>query len=301
MAKPKIDLADPAIAATIKAYREKALLALKLAAPKEDAVRPIYALNARTQSVEQVGSCVLLKVQGKFFALSASHVFDQVKEYSLLFGHGDRLQSLVGERFSSKKGPSGSHQDDPIDASVYHITSSVADNISASFLTLQDLDIMPADQSSDFHVVAGYRVSQSKSSSKGHSTKLDLYPSIEVAHDHYEHRKFSRRTHLLLSFEDQVLVDGRWQTSPSIRGVSGGAIFRTPNLSPIAFDMNLEYGKIKLAAVLIEKRKKSGDFLSAAVGTRLGFYFGLIDKYLPELHFKEMLIAEHQRQIKMPT
>jgi hypothetical protein len=140
-----------------------------------------------------------------------------------------------------------------------------------------------------------------QSTSKGHNTKLDRYPSLELDHDHYERLKLSRETHLLLAFEDQALVDGKWQTAPSIRGFSGGAIFRIPNLSPFTSATKTEFGEIKLAAILIERRKGERDrFFSAAVATRLGIHFGLIHKYLPELQFDEMLAAEYARQTNAP-
>ncbi len=297
MAKPKFDLTDPTVSAGIKIYKERATLAYKLAASKDDAVRPVYALNERTQSVQHVGSCVLLKVQDEFFGLTASHVFDDVGKYQLLFGFGERLHSFAGDRFSTARGPSGSHQDDPVDASVFHITSDVAKEIASSFLTLQDLDLVAADRNPEFYVATGYRVSQSKSTSTGHSTKLDRYPSLELDHDHYDRLKLSREMHLLLAFEDQVLLDGRWQTAPSIRGFSGGAIFRIPHLSPSMSATKTEFGEIKLAAILIERRKGERDrFHSAAVGTRLGVHFGLIHRYLPELQLNEMLAAEYARQ-----
>ena len=108
--------------------------------------------------------------------------------------------------------------------------------------------------------------------------------------------------HLLLAFEDQMLIDGKWQTSPSIRGFSGGAIFRIPQLSPNATTTKTDFGEIKLAAILIERRKGKRDrFFSAAVGTRLGVHFGLIHKYLPELGFDKMIAAEHARHTDAPT
>jgi hypothetical protein len=302
MTKPKIDLTHPAVSAGIKIYKERAILACKLAAAKDDAVRPVYALNEHTQSVVHVGSCVLLKVQDEFFALSASHVFDNVGKYQLLFGFGDRLHSFAGDRFSSARERSGSHQDDSIDSSVFHITSDVAEEIASIFLSLQDLDLVAADRASEFYVATGYRVSQSRSSLTGNSTKLDRYPSLELDHDHYEHLKLSREMHLLLAFEDQVLVDGKWQTAPSIRGFSGGAIFRIPDLSPFTSATKTAIGEIKLAAILIARRKGKRDrHLPAAVGTRLGVHFELIHKYLPELGFDEMLAAEHARLTDAPT
>lgn len=302
MAKPKIDLADPIVSAGIEIYKEQATRAYELAAKYDDAVRPIFALNERTQSVQHVGSCVLFKVEGQYFALSASHVFDDVGEYQLLIGHGDRLHSLGGDRFSSKKGASGSHRDDPIDASVFHITADVAAAIHSSFLSLEDLDLVAAARGPEFYVAAGYRVTQSRSTPKGHTTKLDRYPSLELDNDHYEYLSLSRTSHLVLAFEDHVLVDGKWQMAPSIRGLSGGAMFRIRNLSPFASGDKQQSNEVKLAAILIERRKGKGDrFFSSAVGTRLGIHFGLIHKYLPELKFDEMQLAEHARQTDIDT
>jgi hypothetical protein len=45
MTKPKIDLTHPAVSAAIKIYKERAILAYNLAAAKDDAVRPVYALS----------------------------------------------------------------------------------------------------------------------------------------------------------------------------------------------------------------------------------------------------------------
>jgi hypothetical protein len=180
MSKPKIDLTDPAISGVIRSYMDQAKLATTFAAVKDNAVRPVYALNEHTRVVEHVGSCVLFKVRDNFFGLSASHVFDSVGKYQLLFGHGNRLHSFAGDRFSSAKGRSGSHEDDPIDSSVFHFTSDIASELASSFLSLEDLDFGIADRKPELYVAAGYRVSQSRSNSKGHNTKLDRYPSVEL-------------------------------------------------------------------------------------------------------------------------
>lgn len=291
MAKPKLDLKNPIVAGVIKVAMEKAAEADRLAASKDDAVRPVYAAN-KLGKVEHVGSCVLLRIKDAFFALSASHVFDQVGDYVLLFGHGDLLHPLAGDRFSSPRGPSGTHQDDPIDASAYHITADIPDSVAASFLTLQDLDIFAADRSREFYVATGFRVSKSKSTNKGHSTRLERYPSNEVNQERYEHLKLSREMHLVLAAEDQVLIGGQWQTSPSIRGFSGGAMFRISGLSPLPSASADNLVKVKLAAILIARCKRNDRFDSAMVGTRLGVYFQMIDRYLPDLKIEELLTAE---------
>lgn len=287
MGKPKIDITSPLIAAGIRQYKEQATKAFDQAEKMDNAVRPIYALDERTQLVEHVGSGVLLAVADELFLLSASHVFDAVGAYQLLIGFGSRLMSFQGDRFSTIRGPSGTHSDDKIDASVFHLTDSAPKDVSASALRLSDLDIASAPRATEFYVASGYRVSQSRSTSKGHSTSLDRYPTLELDAGHYEHYKLNREWHLALAFEDDVLVDGRWQKSPSIRGFSGGAMFRVSGLSPLSRSDANTVHKLKLAAILIERRRGVRDKThSVAIGTRLGVHFGLIDKYLPELNFQ---------------
>ena len=298
MAKPKIDLDNPVVAAGIQAYQRQAQLAHTCAAAKDDAVRPIYTLDERTQSVHHVGSCVLLSVGGQVFALSASHVFDHVGSYQLLIGCGDRLHSLAGDRFSTKKGPSNTHADDPIDASVFHITAEVPRIVRSSALCPSDLDLTAAKRRPEFYVATGYRLSQSRTTSKGHAAKLDRYPTIELDEAHYLQGNRSRKWQLMLAFEEQVLLDGNWQTAPSIRGFSGGAMFRLPSVAVLPGLNPQAPPQVKLAAILIERSKgvRTG-IHSAAVGTRLGVHFGLIHKYLPELKFDNILAEENERQM----
>jgi hypothetical protein len=298
MAKPKLDLKDPSVVAAVSKYASHAKQAYELASMRDHVVRPVFAMDTNQQRVRHVGSCVLLTIQNEVFALSASHVFDEVGPYEFLFGLGTKLHSVGGDRFSAAKGPSGTHRDDPIDASVFHVHGDVPAEVRASALTLQDLDIVPAARALEFYVAMGYRVSQSRSTSTGHSAHLDRYPSIEVGEPEYRHYSLARDRHLLLAFEDQVLAEGRWQVAPSIKGMSGGAIFRVAGVALGRKHKTTDTkSEAKLAAILIERKKgASGKAVPVAVGVRLGYHFGLIHKYLPELQLDEMLRTERERQ-----
>lgn len=299
MAKPKIDLSDPSVKFAIELYGNKANVAAKVAATKDAAVRPIYALNARTGRFEQVGSCVLLAIADQVFALSASHVIvDAVGAYLPLIGCGAQLHPLPGEKFSSLPGPSGTHRDDPVDASVFHITATIPDEMRDSALALDDLDVLPSDREKCFFIATGYRNSQSKSTAKVHMATLDGYPTVELDTDHYKHWELDRNRHLLLASEDEVLVNMKWQQAPSIRGLSGGAIFRIDGIHATHAVKNRRTPRAKLSAILIERRKGSvrDKIYPAIVGTRLGVHLGLIHKYLPDLHLDEILAEECQRQ-----
>lgn len=207
----------------------------------------------------------------------------------------NRIHSFAGDRFSTKRGASGKHRDDPIDTSVFHITSEVPTEVGSSALVLGDLDVGTFPRAPELFVVCGYRVADSKSTPAGHSAQLSRYPTLESDEAHYGRLKRDREMHLMLAFEDHVAVDGRWQIAPSIKGISGGAIFRVvrPDKRPS------EEGapNVRLAATLTERVQKLGkDFSSVAVGTRLGVHFGLIQTYLPELRLEEAVLDEYHRQ-----
>ena len=297
MSIPKIDLEDPRIAAGVKLYSRQALKAYELVKCFDDAVRPVYAFDEGRKSVTHVGTGVLFTAGGELFLLSASHVFDAVGTYQLLIGATDVLRPFKGDRFSSARGASGTHRDDPIDASVFHIIDPVPEDIRASALQLSDLDLIGAARAPEFYVAAGFRVSQSKSTSIGHTTILDRYPTMELDEAHYRHFKLDRERHLALAFEGQNLVNGRWQKSPSLRGFSGGAMFRIAGLSALLPSKEEADRKVKLSAILIEQKKAvRNKFESGVIGTRLGVHFHLIDTYLPELGFQQMLHEAYEKQ-----
>lgn len=89
----------------------------------EKAVIPIYHLPELKKQPIQIASGLLVNIKDEYFIFSASHVFEQIGNHQLLTGDGlgNKVISLPGERFSTPRGKSGTHSDDPIDASVYHI------------------------------------------------------------------------------------------------------------------------------------------------------------------------------------
>lgn len=127
--KPNIDLKNPIVKEGIIYFQNKALEALKVPQRVESAVVPIYHVPKFKRKPVQIGSGVLVKIKSEYFILSASHVFDEIENYQLLIGDGtgSEIQSIPGDRFSSSKGKSGTHRDDPYDASVFHIQSPISE------------------------------------------------------------------------------------------------------------------------------------------------------------------------------
>lgn len=283
--KPNIDLDDPRVKLALKIVQKQMESALEVPQTVENAVLPIYWTLRSKVKPEQVGSGVVVRIKNEFFVFSASHVFDDIGAYQLLLGTGGgrKLVALSGERFSSKKGPSGTHSDDPIDASVFHIQSGLTERIKEVAINLNNLDLHQPDESRSVHMVAGFRVKKSNTVGNQANAKPECFPSIEYGDLKYSLLGIDKKFHIALAFEDQVLMAGSWQKSPTPKGFSGGAIIKVQGVKispPFSTDLN---AKQYLSAITIEQRREKAGKPGVLIGTRIGVHLGLIEKYLPRL------------------
>jgi hypothetical protein len=283
--KPDFDMDDPRVKFAIELHRKQMEKALSVSQTVEDSVLPIYWTLRSERKPEQVGSGVVVAIKDEFFVFSASHVFDDIGGFQLLLstGEGSKLASLSGERFSSKKGPSGNHSDDPIDASVFHIQSGITEKIKSIAISLNDLDLDQPDESRSVHMAAGFRVKKSNTDGNQAKAKRECFPSIEYGVDEYSSLGIDRKTHIALAYENQVLMGGRWQTSPTPKGISGGAIVKIQGVEmspPFSIESN---AKQLLSAITIEQRREKAGKPGVIIGTRIGVHLGLIHTFLPGL------------------
>lgn len=289
--KPNIDLQDERVHAAMLIYSARARLAYEAALKVEAAVRSIYVLPKHEKMPRQTGSCVVLKIGDEVFILSAAHVFEDIGSFPVLVGAGERLHELTGDRFSTRQGPSGTHQDDPIDAVAFHITSTVPDILRSGALSLDDVDKSTVFEEGEFYVVGGFHASRSKRLQQRLMSFQEMYPTIEQESANYKSIGLDRARQIGLVFEDEVLVNGKWQKSPSMVGMSGGAVFRIPDLRPHPLYVTPRSIRSVLSGIIIERRKKLGAIVPTLVSSRIGYHLGLIDKYLPELDLVSRLTS----------
>jgi hypothetical protein len=283
--KPNFDMDDPRVKLAIEIHRKQMEKALGVSQTVENSVLPIYWTLRSETKPEQVGSGVVVSIKDEFFVFSASHVFDDIGGFQLLLGIGDgsKLAALSGERFSSKKGSSGNHSDDPIDASVFHIQSGITDTIKSVAISLSDLDLDQPGESRSVHMAAGFRVKKSNTAGNQAKTKRECFPSIEYRTNEYSSLEVDRKTHIALAYENQVLMDENWQTSPTPMGLSGGAIVKVQGVEMSPPFSTKSNAKQLLAAITIEQRREKAGRPGVIIGTRIGVHLGLIDTYLQGL------------------
>ena len=285
--KVGIDLNDPGVQLALALVGRQVDMALALPQRVESAVLPIYHTLKR-KKLEQTGSGVAFTMGGEYFVLSASHVFDDIGVHQLCMAvsKGELLSNFGGERFSSAKGKSGTHSDDPIDASVFHIQSEVPEEFKRVALTLDDLDPDSSDELGCVYMAAGFRSSKSNTSGNQANAKRECFPSRELEQDDYLKLGLDRKMHIAVAYENQTIIGGRWQTSPTPKGISGGAMMRAkriPMLPRLGTSSREEDARQLLSGITIARRRESQGKPGALIATRVGVHLGLIQKYLPEL------------------
>ena len=288
--KPNINLKHPTIKSGVSILTDQMRMVLQNTSRFENAVCSILwtlKITMKDNPVpEQIGSGVVVEIQNEYFIFTASHVFDDIGDFQLLIGlqGSKKLLSLEGDRFSTAKGKSGTHSDDPIDASVYHhIKENIPQAIKNIALSLDDLDFNQSNIENCIYVAIGFRSKKSNTSKNTVRTRQECFPSIEYAQKEYNILNIDSNLHLAIAYEDQVLMNGNWQLSPQPKGFSRGAIVKGSNVSLTPqTTLSLDF-EPKLSAITIAHRREKNGNPGVLIGTRLGIHLGLIDKYLPEL------------------
>lgn len=278
--KPKIDLNNPFANHAIAVNNKMVLDALNAPQTVEKAVIPIYYLPELKKQAIQIASGVLVNIKNEYFIFSASHVFDQIGNHQLLTGDGlgNKVISLPGEIFSTLRDKSGTHSDDPLDASVYHIQTEIPSSLKKCAITLDDF-IETNCHSNCVFLSSGFRIRKSNTAGYIIHSKREAFASREIEENHYSQLELNPQLSIALWHEEQVLIDGRWQFSPIPRGFSGGAIIKVVG---IPNHYGIKYRQM-LAGIIIEHRKKDKNMEGVIIGTRTCVHLAALKKYIPDI------------------
>lgn len=275
---------NPIVKLGLVYFQNQSAKALAVPQTVESAVLPIYHPPNFKRKPVQIGSGVIVKIMNEYFIFSASHIFDEIGSNTLLIGDGtgSPIQSLSGDRFSSGKGESGTHSDDPIDASVFHIQSHISESLKKAALTLDDFDFSDVDSETVF-IAAGFRIKKSNTAGNIVRSKREGFSSVEIFENEYSRKKINSETHVALRYEDQILLDGHWKTSPTPKGFSGGAIIRIDGVSVNIRNYDKPVCKQLLTGIIIEQRRGRKKDAEVIIGTRIYIHLLLIKHFLMEL------------------
>ncbi|WP_289029550.1 hypothetical protein [uncultured Paraglaciecola sp.] len=283
--KPDIDLENPRIKHILEEYNAQMCRALSVPQKVESAVLPILHTLKRATKPEQIGSGVIVSLENEYFIFSASHVFDVIGKFNLLVGPSgyERIAALSGERFSTPKGNSGTHRDDPFDASVFHIQGGLTDSLKNVAISINDFDIESKNESNNIYMAAGFRSRKSNTAGNEAKGKRECFPTIEYSDDEYSLLGIDRTNHIALAYEDQVLANGQWQTSPTPTGISGGAVIKISGLNMTPPFTSAPNARQQLSAITIEQRRERDGKPGVLIATRIGLHMALIKHFMPQL------------------
>lgn len=294
--KPKIDLNNPLVIAAIKRAQNQVLIALNAPPKVESAVIPIYATLKRKghqkpkTKPEQIGSGVVVNIKNQFFVFGATHVFEEFTGFALRAGPSpgkSLIQEIPGERFST--GELDRPLQNIFDATVYHIQSDSIQPFKDIAITLDDFDFSNGDDVCPVYMASGFRIKKSNTAGDLVTSKQECFPSFELKNEDYLRLKINPESHFSLSYEDQVLLNGKWTQSPRPRGLSGGAIIKVDGTDVLNPKNTRQNPRQLLTAITTDHVRDKGGELGYLLGTRVNVYLGLIHKFLPDLLLPELL------------
>jgi hypothetical protein len=220
---------------------------------------------------EPVATGVLLSIEEHLFLLTAAHAIEQFGHYPPLIPLAGRIIGIVGESYRTGLPKSGSHNDDPLDAAVFRIDNAEREAIRSIALGLKDLE--PEDEAHESkhlligHAIRRFRRVKRELISDPLVLLVDGVPDLD-----YQKAGINPATHLLMKWDKRTAsIDGIEQ-APSLRGVSGGAVWRLPG-------KNESKASVGLAGIFIERKQQP----LALVATSVLLHLQLIAKFHPEL------------------
>lgn len=263
--------------------------ALKATQSVEKAIIPIYAIPVTKQhqkkktKFEQIGSGIIVKIKDQYFIFTAEHVFDSTGQHYIVTGAGDGspVQEFKGSRYSSNN-PTSS-KEDIYDAAVYHIECEIPENLRKIAITLDQIELDGYDQEKPIFLISGFRVKDSNTEGNAVWSKRKSFTSIEFDEKEYGTLKFPKKSHIVLAYEDQMLVDESWKTTPRPRGMSGGGIIKVIGTTTTKINNREKELKQVLTAITIEQHREKHKKPGMLIGTRMNVYLGLVYQFFPEL------------------
>jgi len=224
-------------------------------------VLPVF--SHETEGPESVGSCLLVRIDGQAFVVTAAHVLQQLHETTGRFvvAVGGRLVRLYAGGFVT-------NPDDAADVGLVPLVPAALSTFLEAGAVLIEREMIDEAERGDgidllnmvtnTYFVFGFPGSRSWSRvshatrqihAKGYLVKLTLgtcFPDGVSPHEH-----------LILDYDEkEILQDRERKQPPSIYGVSGGGIFRFQRGQPET---------MRLVGIAIERHKRE----RIIVGTRI--------------------------------
>lgn len=285
--KPKLDLKSSNVKKVLDIYTKEIEIALGTEQTVEKSVLPIYSVpitkSHQKKKIKpiQIGTGILVKIEDNFFIFGSTHVFCEFENKTLLIGTWEysKIEEISGERYST--GNLDHCKINKYDASVFHIQSTISEDLKKTAIGLDCFDLDGFDRLKPIYMITGFLAKKSNTSGNIIKSKAKNIPTIEI--NDYTEYGYDKTTHIVLAYADQVVLNGNWQTSPKPVGMSGGAIIKAQGTSVISLYPNRKNKKQLLSAITIEQHRDKAGRLGVLIGTRIYVHLVLIYQFMPDL------------------
>jgi hypothetical protein len=236
------------------------------------AILPIYASDRRFRT--HIGTCTLLRIEGKEYLVTAAHVLDE-RRYGQLWVGGEAALAPLGGRYFETEAPVGDRKQDRYDFAVIGVGSELAER-------LGDVDYIGPESISKnrrqvekkvLYLCVGYPNSKNKVM---HATRRELNAEFwnHVAPGHMTHEKvgeWAKTTtdHLFVDLpKRQALnVEGKIINAVHPKGTSGGPVFYIGDFA--SYDTYFPDNECRpiLEAIIIERDIGARTLIAVLIGT----------------------------------
>lgn len=268
---PLAEVDDPELRESIRMLMRSA--SEKAEATFRTAVRPVYGITSN-EIPKQLGSAVLIVIDGTRCLLTAAHVIDANHETTLYVG-GDTTLVEISAEFDATVAPKSGRHDDHYDFAIAPLPETMLSEMTAlKFINEQELAPPAANREKVLYTALGFPNTINKAplagASKVHGQLLSyssfarfqpaLALKLDVSGDEHvfiDHRKHGR---------DET---GRKVFSVGPRGMSGGAIIQAADFGDREVLLGRKPPEPKLAAITIELYKNHQTLLGTRIDAML--------------------------------
>jgi len=212
-------------------------------------VCPIFDVNEKGE-LSQYGSSVLLKIDTKYFLITAAHVIAPSKRsIQYLWGASGEvpLKSMVQGSIHITSSSLDDHNDDKVDLAHVQLLDDAPTILNQfSFLNIRDIELTDLVSETKTYITIGYPLSLTKPRYK--QPILDqryLFHMSGIANESiYKELNVPYQAYLAVIYDRNKVVDssGYYKKAPYPKGISGGGILAFPNKPPS--DIESEIGKL---------------------------------------------------------
>lgn len=197
-----------------------------------DALCPIFLINNLKNSIDQIGTGVLINIFNFIFLLTAAHVIDEMDHGDILIPTKQGLQQIEGT-YSYLRTPLGKYrQDDTYDIGYFKLENNFTEKLHESLhiVNLNDIYLLDDATRSVIYTFAGYPSSRSRIKHGMAQSEPYFYSGYSVKKVIYSEYGYDPTKHIIVGYRrhKSVTIEGETIFPPLPRGISGGGIYVWP-------------------------------------------------------------------------